>query len=56
MSEQWWFDTKTGEVSKDKSSGWETRMGPYDSQEEAKHALEIARQRAEEADDYDDED
>ena len=53
MSEQWWFDTETGEVSNEKSSGWETRMGPYQSKEDAQHALEIARQRTEQADDYD---
>ncbi|HJD90982.1 MAG TPA: SPOR domain-containing protein, partial [Corynebacterium urealyticum] len=31
--EKWYFDTKTGEVTKGKASGWDTRMGPYDSEE-----------------------
>ncbi|WP_192930403.1 MULTISPECIES: hypothetical protein [Corynebacterium] len=56
MSEQWWFDSATGQVSQDKASGWENRMGPYSSKEEAQNALEIARKRNEQADDYDDED
>ena len=51
--EQWWYDTATGEVSQDKSSGWDTRMGPYDSREEAEAALETAKQRTKEADEYD---
>lgn len=50
---KWWFDTATGEVSQQKASGWDTRMGPYDSREEAEHALERARQRTAAADAYD---
>lgn len=53
MTDKWWFDTETGEVSQGKSSGWESRMGPYDSQEEASQALSKARARNEEADAYD---
>lgn len=56
MSEQWWFDTETGQVSNEKISGWETRMGPYDTREEAEHALQIAKERNEQADEFDDED
>lgn len=53
MAEKWWFDTQTGEVTQGKSTGWESRMGPYDSQEEAARALETARERTERADVYD---
>lgn len=53
MTEQWFFDTDTGEVTQGKSSGWESRMGPYNSREEAAHALETARKRTEQADAYD---
>lgn len=49
----WWFDTATGEVSQGKVSGWETRMGPYPSREDAEQALQRARQRTEAADAYD---
>lgn len=50
---KWYFDTSTGEVSQGKVSGWDTRMGPYDSQAEAERALTTARQRAEAADEWD---
>lgn len=54
MSEQeWYFDTQTGEVLQGKQSGWENRMGPYGSQEEASRALELARERNKAADEWD---
>lgn len=57
MSEnKWYFDTQTGEVTQGKTDSWENRMGPYDTEEEASHALEIARQRNKAADEYDEED
>ncbi|AHI02870.1 hypothetical protein CFAL_04070 [Corynebacterium falsenii DSM 44353] len=57
MSEnKWYFDTQTGEVTQGKTDSWENRMGPYDSKEEASHALEIVRQRNKAADEYDEED
>ncbi|MDO5031321.1 hypothetical protein [Corynebacterium sp.] len=43
--EQWFYDPATGEVSQGKKSGWQNRMGPYASREEAAHAIEIAQQR-----------
>lgn len=49
-SVKWYFDLATGDVSTDKKPGWRNRLGPYDSQEEAIKALEIARRRTEEAD------
>lgn len=54
--EKWYFDTKTGEVTKGKSSGWDTRMGPYDSEDAARQALSTAQQRTEAADAYDEQD
>lgn len=52
-AQQWYFDTATGEVSEGKVSGWDNRMGPYATEDEARHALDIARQRTEAADDWD---
>ncbi|MBC2681174.1 SPOR domain-containing protein [Corynebacterium sp. 4HC-13] len=53
MSEKWYYDTKTGQVTQGKESGWDSRMGPYDTQEEAAAALETAKKRNEQADAYD---
>lgn len=33
--QKWFFDPTTKEVSQGKTSGWENRMGPYDTREEA---------------------
>lgn len=56
MSEKWYFDTKTHAVSQGKSDAWGTRMGPYDTREEAESALEIAKARTAAADRFDEED
>lgn len=53
---QWYFDPSTGTVSQGKQSGWENRMGPYDSEAEARAALEIAAARNQSADNEDDKD
>ena len=54
MSEQeWYFDTASGEVTQGKTSGWDNRMGPYASREEAAHALEIAREQTKAAEEWD---
>ncbi|MBN9643024.1 SPOR domain-containing protein [Corynebacterium mendelii] len=55
-SDKWYYNLDTGEVMQGKQIGWFDRMGPYDSKEEAENALEIAHQRAREADEYDRED
>ncbi|QRP61450.1 hypothetical protein [Corynebacterium minutissimum] len=47
---KWFYDPSTGEVSQGKVSGWENRMGPYDSREEAEQAIEIANARTAAAD------
>lgn len=49
----WYYDTATGEVTRGKKHGWDTRMGPYDSEEEAQRALQTARARSASADDWD---
>ena len=41
--QKWFFDPATKEVSQGKTSGWENRMGPYDTREEAENAIEIAQ-------------
>ena len=50
VENQWFYDPSTGEVSQGKTSGWENRMGPYNSREEAEHAIEIAKARPAQAD------
>ncbi|WP_139312062.1 SPOR domain-containing protein [Corynebacterium sp. CNJ-954] len=52
--QQWYFDTSSGEVTQGKTSGWDNRMGPYSSRDEAEHALQIARERTKVADEWDD--
>ena len=55
---KWYFNPETGEVAQGKVGGWESRMGPYDTQAEASHALEIVEARnaaadaADEAEDH----
>lgn len=51
--QQWYFDTSSGEVTQGKTSGWDNRMGPYSSRDEAEHALQIARERTRAADEWD---
>ena len=50
------FDPATKEVSQGKTSGWENRMGPYDTRKEAENAIEIAQARNDAADAADKED
>lgn len=49
---KWYYNLATGEVTQGKVSGFENRMGPYDSEEEARRAIEIAAARTEAADDW----
>ncbi len=49
----WYFDTATGEVTQGKTSGWDSRMGPYATRAEAERALTTARERTEAADEWD---
>lgn len=42
---EWYYNTKTGEVIQGKQEGYIDRMGPYPSREAAAHALETAKER-----------
>ena len=53
---KWYYDLETGEVTQGKEGGWDSRMGPYDSEEEARSALAIAAERTKAADAADDAD
>jgi hypothetical protein len=44
--EGYYYDTRTGEVTRGRVRSWSHRMGPYRSREAAAQALEIARARA----------
>lgn len=48
--EKWYFNPGTGDVAQGKIGSWDTRMGPYDTREEAARALEIAQARTAAAD------
>ncbi|MEJ5920219.1 SPOR domain-containing protein [Corynebacterium sp. H78] len=52
----WYYRPSTGEVFKGKATGWDDRMGPYDSEAEARAAMERVAARNEAADDWDEED
>lgn len=54
--EEWFYDTESGQAVQGRSSGWESRMGPYGSRAEAESALQRAKARNEawEAEDEDD--
>lgn len=43
---RYWFNTKTREVEKGPQSSWEHRMGPYDTEAEARAALDTAAARS----------
>lgn len=51
--EKFWFNVKTGKVERGPESSWENRMGPYDTEVEAREALERAAQRNRQWDDED---
>ncbi|HLR56064.1 MAG TPA: SPOR domain-containing protein [Actinomycetales bacterium] len=43
--DKWWFNLSTKTVERGRQSGWRTRIGPYDTREEAQAALESAAER-----------
>ena len=50
----YWFNVATGQVETEETRGrGEDLMGPYATEEEASHALELARQRTERWDEED---
>lgn len=50
---KWYYDLSTGEVTQGKKAGFKNRMGPYETQAEARSALDIAQGRNEIADSWD---
>ncbi|MGO1622553.1 hypothetical protein [Flaviflexus sp.] len=44
---EYWYNTKTGQVEVGQQSPWTDIMGPYDTEEEARHALANAAERNE---------
>ncbi len=52
---KWFYDLSTGQVTQGKATGFETRMGPYDTEAAARHALEIVKARNEAGDDWENE-
>ncbi|MFW9253672.1 SPOR domain-containing protein [Corynebacterium amycolatum] len=54
-SSKWYYQPSTGTVFQGKKTGWDDRMGPYDSEEEARAAMEKVAERNKAADDWDEE-
>lgn len=50
---KFYFNTRTGVVEEGKRLSWASRLGPYESREEAAHALEKAADRTEAWDEAD---
>lgn len=48
-SEKFYYNTETGQVERGRASLWSKVMGPYDTEEEAARAYEIAARRNAEA-------
>lgn len=55
-SNKWYYKPSTGEVFQGKKSGWDDRMGPYDSEAEAQAAMKRVAARNESADEWDEQD
>ncbi|WP_448853808.1 hypothetical protein [Corynebacterium frankenforstense] len=53
QDDKFYFDPSTGEVTQGKTGSWENRMGPYDTEAEAREALKTAAERNEEFDEQD---
>lgn len=51
--DEYYFDTRTGEVHRGPSGSWSHRMGPYPTREAAQKALETARKRSDAWDEED---
>lgn len=49
--EKWYYDLATRQVAQGKKASGHNRMGPYDTREEAEHAMERAAARNAAADD-----
>ena len=53
---KYYYNLETRQVEQGKVSSYDNRIGPYDTREEAEHALEIAKERNRIADAYDEQD
>lgn len=53
---KYYYNLETRQVEQGKISSFDNRIGPYDTREEAEHALEIAKERNQVADAYDEQD
>ena len=53
---KYYYNLETHQVEQGKISSYDNRIGPYDTREEAEHALEIAKERNRVADAYDEQD
>jgi len=53
---KYYYNLETRQVEQGKVSSYDNRIGPYDTREEAEHALEIAKERNRVADAYDEQD
>ena len=53
---KYYYNLETRQVEQGKISSFDNRIGPYDTREEAEHALEIAKERNRVADAYDEQD
>ena len=53
---KYYYNLETRQVEQGKVSSFDNRIGPYDTREEAEHALEIAKERNRVADAYDEQD
>ena len=53
---KYYYNLETRQVEQGKISSFDNRIGPYDTREEAEHALEIAKERNRIADAYDEQD
>ena len=51
--DQYYYDTRTGEVARGPVGSWSGRMGPYPTREAAENALATARARTEAWDEED---
>lgn len=53
---KYYYNLEAHQVEQGKISSYDNRIGPYDTREEAEHALEIAKERNRVADAYDEQD
>jgi hypothetical protein len=44
--EQWWYNTKTGQVERKSDAPWTDRIGPYATREEAAGAIDRLRENS----------